>query len=123
MIRTNTSNNNKVPGEVKVLSNHIYEFKKGVRNLVLYTFSKKYENEIIKKLESQKIPYLKQEVGSRSVNLFFGRQECIDAIGFLADRPLYALTPEEDFILGALLGYDLCRQCQRYCSKKKKEIS
>ena len=27
--------------------------------------------------------------------------------------------PEEDFILGAMLGYDLCQQCKRYCSKKE----
>lgn len=93
---------------------------RGVRNLVLYTFSKKYEDEVIKKLESRKIPYIKQDIGPRSVNLFFGNQECINAISFLADRPLYALTPEEDFILGALLGYDLCKQCERYCSKKRK---
>ena len=28
------------------------------------------------------------------------------------------LTPEEDFILGAMLGYDLCAQCERYCKRK-----
>ena len=26
--------------------------------------------------------------------------------------------PEEDFILGAMLGYDICQQCKRYCNKK-----
>ena len=30
----------------------------------------------------------------------------------------YFLTPEEDFILGAMLGYDICQQCKRYCNKK-----
>lgn len=34
-------------------------------------------------------------------------------------RPLYDLTPEEDFILGALLGFDICLQCERYCDRKK----
>lgn len=29
------------------------------------------------------------------------------------------LTPEEDFILGAMLGYDICAQCERYCKRKK----
>ena len=33
-------------------------------------------------------------------------------------RPLNKLTPEEDFILGAMLGYDICQQCKRYCGKK-----
>lgn len=32
------------PVDLKVLMNHIYEYKKGVRRLVLYTFNKKYES-------------------------------------------------------------------------------
>lgn len=28
---------------MKVLMNHIYEYKKGVRRMVLFTFNKKYE--------------------------------------------------------------------------------
>lgn len=31
------------PVELKVFLNHIYEFKKGVRQMVLYTTNKKYE--------------------------------------------------------------------------------
>ena len=27
----------KVPGEIRIFLNHVYEFKKGVRNMVLYT--------------------------------------------------------------------------------------
>ena len=30
--------------DMKVLLNHIYEFKKGVRQMVLYTFNKKYQD-------------------------------------------------------------------------------
>ncbi len=33
-------------------------------------------------------------------------------------RPLNQLTPEEDFILGTMLGYDLCAQCERFCERK-----
>lgn len=32
-------------------------------------------------------------------------------------RPLQQLSPEEDFILGALLGYDICMQCERFCKR------
>lgn len=110
----------KMPGEIKVLLNHIYEFKKGIRPLILFTCHQMYESQVIQKLESQHIPYLRQQAGKRTVNLFFGRTECIQTIRFLADKPLYSLTPEEDFILGALLGYDICRQCERYCLKKKR---
>ena len=28
-----------IPGEIRIFLNHIYEFKKGVRNMVLYTMS------------------------------------------------------------------------------------
>ena len=112
-----------VPGEIKVLMNHIYEYKKGVRNMILYTLNKNYEEAAIKRLESQNICYVRQDAGERSVNLYFGRPECIEAIRLMVDRPLNRLTPEEDFILGALLGYDICKQCKRFCSRKtnKKE--
>lgn len=112
-------NPSKMPGELKVLLHHIYEFKKGIRPLILFTCHQMYEGQVIQKLESQHIAYLRQKAGKRTVNLFFGRPECIQTIRFLADKPLYSLTPEEDFILGALLGYDICRQCERYCLKKE----
>lgn len=69
------------------------------------------------------ICYVKQDAGERSVNIYFGRPECIDAIRLLVTRPLNLLTPEEDFILGALLGYDICMQCERFCTKKKQALS
>ena len=94
------------PVELKVFLNHIYEFKKGVRQMVLYTTNKKYEAFAVKRLTDQKI------------NLFFGRKECIEAIRLLVRQPLNKLSPEEDFILGAMLGYDICAQCERYCERK-----
>lgn len=42
----------------------------------------------------------------------------MEAMRRLIIRPLNQLTAEEDFILGAMLGYDLCQQCKRYCDKK-----
>ena len=33
-----------MPTDMKVLANHIYEFKKGVRQMVLFTFNRKYEH-------------------------------------------------------------------------------
>lgn len=44
----------------------------------------------------------------------------LDAIRLFVTRPLHELTPEEDFILGAMLGYDICVQCERYCERKNK---
>ena len=82
------------------------------------TINKKYEGFAISRLEKQNICFLKQEVNAHKINLFFGKKECLDAVKFMLNRPLNLLTPEEDFILGAMLGYDICRQCERYCSRK-----
>lgn len=106
------------PVELKVFLNHIYEFKKGVRKMVLYTVNRKYETFAIKRLEKQKIDYMVQPIDGHKVNLFFGKPECIHAIRRIVTRPLNQLTPEEDFILGAILGYDICAQCARYCVRK-----
>lgn len=107
-----------MPTDMKVLMNHIYEYKKGVRRMVLFTFNKKYEKYATARLERQNISYILQPVGNDRMNLFFGRKECLDAIRLMVTRPLNRLTPEEDFILGAMLGYDICAQCERYCERK-----
>ena len=104
--------------DMKVLLNHIYEFKKGVRQMVLYTFNKKYQDFVVARLHSQQIPYSIQPVGNNCLNLFFGRKECLDAIRLIITKPLNQLSPEEDFILGAMLGYDIRVQCERYCERK-----
>lgn len=109
-----------MPIDMKVLMNHIYEYKKGVRRMVLFTFNKKYESYAIARLERQNISYIIQPVGNDRLNLFFGKPECLDAIRLMVTKPLCQLSPEEDFILGAMLGYDICAQCERYCERKRK---
>lgn len=104
--------------DMKVLMNHIYAYKKGVRRMVLYTFNQKYEQEVRRRLEHQGINYIIKPVGNHRLNLFFGREECLEAIRLMVSRPLNELSPEEDFILGAMLGYDICAQCERYCERK-----
>ena len=73
----------------KVLANHIYEYKKGVRRMILFTCNRRFEQQACHRLCRQSIDYVE-------------------------------LTPEEDFILGAMLGYDICAQCERYCERKGK---
>lgn len=106
------------PIELKVFLNHIYEYKKGVRRMVLYTTSRKYEEFATHRPKNQHISYIIQPVGDSKINLFFGRKECIEAIRLMVTRPLNKLSPEEDFILGAMLGYDICAQCERFCERK-----
>ena len=108
------------PVELKVLMNHIYEYQKGVRQMILFTCSKEYEPFVAQRLEHQNINYVVQPAGKNNLNFYFGRRECLNAIRLIVNRPLNELSPEEDFILGAMLGYDLCAQCERYCERKGK---
>lgn len=36
----------------------------------------------------------------------------------IVNKPLNKLSPEEDFMLGAMLGYDITMECERYCELK-----
>ncbi len=111
------------PIDLKVLMNHIYEYQKGVRRMVLFTCPKKYEQAVIQRLEKQDIDFVIQQAGKNNINVYFGKHECLQAIKLIVTRPLNKLTPEEDFILGTMLGYDICAQCLRYCEKKSKSKS
>ena len=80
-----------ISADMKVLMNHIYEYQKGVRQMVLYTFNKKYEQFAIARLERQHIDYLIKPVGKDNLNLFFGKKECLNAIRMMVNRPLNEL--------------------------------
>ena len=116
--KARTTISTEAQASLKVLMNHIYELHKGVRQMVLFTCNKKYGEQAVSRLESQGIPYILQPAGRQNLNVYFGRRECMEAIRLIVTRPLNQLTPEEDFILGALLGYDICAQCERYCKRK-----
>ena len=108
------------PSELRVLLNHIYEYQKGVRNLILYTMPVKYKDYALNRLSNQKIDYAVQNVDESKFNLYFGRKECIEAIKFMTVKPMNLLSPEEDFMLGTMLGYNICMQCERFCDRKRK---
>src|SRR5574344_1849713 len=102
-------------GELRVFLNHIYEFQKGIRSLILYTMKSEDLDFATKRLANNDIEYFVQYVDSKKVNLFFGRSECISVVKRFLNQSLNTLTPEEDFILGAMLGYDICAQCNCLC--------
>lgn len=62
------------PVELKVFLNHIYEYKKGVRQMVLYTTNKKYETFAVNRLKSLRIPFVIQPVDEERINLFSARR-------------------------------------------------
>ena len=107
---------------LKVFLNYIYELKKGIRKMALFTTHRRYRDFAIQRLESQGIDYVIQEVsGGRNVNIYFGAPECMDVVRIMIDKPLHLLTPEEDFMLGAMLVYDISVQCRRFCQRKGTE--
>lgn len=108
-----------VPAELQLFMNCIYEYKKGIRSMVLLTMSSCHREFATRRLESNGISYEIQTVSPGKMNLFFGREECMEVIRKIVIRPLNQLSAEEDFILGAMLGYDICQQCVRFCSRKQ----
>ena len=109
-------------GPLRVFMNHVYEYKKGIRRMILMTMLKRYQPFAIERLTSQGIAFHVQEVSKDKINLYFGREECLKAVRLLiGERAVNELSPEEDFILGTLLGYDVCQECDRYCALKEKE--
>jgi hypothetical protein len=117
------TNQTVLSSEMRVLMNHIYEYKKGVRRMILFTCNRRFEQQACRRLCNQSIDYVLQPAGKDNVNVYFGRRECLDAIRLFVTRPLNELSPEEDFILGAMLGYDICAQCERYCERCKRRKS
>lgn len=106
--------------DLKVFSHHIYEFKKGIRSLVLTTEKSKYKDKIAKRLERENIDYVIHDVNETKINVYFGEKPCVDVIKTF-NPELSKTSPEQDFILGILLGYDKVKQCIRYMGMKAKE--
>jgi hypothetical protein len=99
---------------MNVFNHYIYEYKKGVRNLILHTLSRGDLSAALLKLEANGIDYLVFPLGEDRANLFFGDRRCIEVIREI-DKPAFSdYTPEEDFILGVMLGYECQRQCEHY---------
>lgn len=103
------------------LSRHLYEYKRGVRRMVLHTASLNDRDFIEKKLTKEGIAYHIVPLSKRKINVFFGEASCIQVVRYIDKPRLCDYTPEEDFLLGTMLGYDLLRQCDRYLDKKQTE--
>lgn len=106
--------------ELRVFSHHIYEYKKGLRSLILTTEKEANRKIITDRLERENISYLIQNVDDKKINVFFGNPDSINVIKSFNQPKLNEYTPEQDFILGTLLGYDKIQQCQRYLKMLKK---
>ncbi len=108
---------------MRVFNTYLYEIQKGTKPVALVTCGVNLHDEILTKLKKSNISYSVQKVSENKMNIFFGKKECIDVIDTHLSKPLDALNPFEDFILGAILGYDISLQCKRLLQKTSKSLS
>ena len=104
--------------EHRVFAHHLYEYEKGLRNLVLLTASTSNKDAVKQRLQARNTDYYIQEVNGTKINVFFGDSMCVDIVRRMNFKSLSDLTAEEDFILGVMLGYARLKQCERYLKKK-----
>lgn len=102
-----------------IFSHHIYEYRKGLRKLILYTGDCTDLPLMIEKLNNRDISYIVAPLTGTKINVFFGSSDCIDVLNHFKTLDLKKLSDTEDFILGAMLGYDINLQCQRFIKRKK----
>ena len=108
---------------MKVFRHHVYEYIKGLRDLILHTCPKSCMQEIVQLLDRRGISYVIQPVSTEKINVFFGDTMCVEVIRSWGEVPLSDLSDEEDFILGIMLGYCRKKQCTRYIKRKQAERS
>lgn len=105
---------------MQVFVHHIYEYEKGIRNLILHTVNKSSLDFVITKLSKRNIAYKIYKIKNEKYNVFFGDPACISVIEKIGKSNLFEYTAEEDFILGIMLGYDRKKQCERFLDYKEK---
>ncbi len=107
----------------QVFAHHIYEYKKGLRNLILHTTYSRNEEEVIRRLEREGVDFRIYKVTENKINVFFGEKDCLEVIDAIGKNSLTQYSDEEDFILGIMLGYDRKKQCARYVERKNRQGS
>lgn len=100
----------------EVINIYIYEVKKGTKPMALVTVKKSDTEKYVEKIRKNNLAVFVQNIDEKD-NIFFGTQNCIKIISGFAAKGLNMLTPEEDFILGIMLGYSRTQQCNRYLNK------
>ncbi len=120
-VRSKNAVNPQGVADLRVFYHHIYEYKKGIRNLILTTEKAKYKEAIEKRLQHEKIDYVIHDIQGGKINVYFGEKACVDVVRTLNPK-LNELTAEQDFMLGIMLGYDRVKQCERYLKIKNNVI-
>lgn len=101
---------------LRIFDTYLYEISKGTKPVALVTLEDFLLPKVTERLKKLGIAFLLQPLDCSKVNVFFGKKECIKTLeSFL--KPLNALNPYEDFILGTILGYDTVLQCERFLKR------
>lgn len=102
---------------MELFRNLIYEYKKGMRDLALYTCSDEEIEKYINILNLTQTPFKIQKLPQNKCNIFFGNKKCLDILNKFSSTNLNEIMPYEDFILGIMLGYSRNEQYTRLLSK------
>ena len=102
----------------RILCHHIYEYRKGLRSLVLHTMITNEKEATEALLQRQHIDYIIQPVSPCRFNVYFGDTKFVKIIEMLHITQLSSLSDEQDFILGIMLGYSRATQYERYLQRK-----
>ena len=100
--------------DMQVLKHHVYEYKKGIRNMVLHTMKRTEKDKAIFFLEMKEVHFWISDVNENKINIFLGNPDCVEIVKTFETESLRELTPEQDFILGIMLGYSREQQYTRY---------
>ena len=106
---------------MKIFLHHIYEYHKGLRSMILHTMASAHREQMEEQLRRKNIAYRVYPLGNSRINVFFGARECVAVIDTIGKTSLADYTPEEDFILGTMLGYSRLQQCERYLKQVEKK--
>lgn len=104
---------------MKVFSDHLFEYRKGLRNLILHTTLAANRAPIEARLEKHGVDYVVYPLSNGRINVFFGAGECVETVRVIGKACLTDYSPEEDFVLGIMLGYDRLAQCRRYLVRRE----
>lgn len=105
---------------MELFSNLIYEYKKGMRDLALFCCKSQDVEKFTNHLNKTDTQYLVFSSCGK-FNIFFGTPDCLEILNRFSSHELDKLTPQEDFILGIMLGYSREEQYKRFLLKMHKK--
>ena len=94
-------------------STYLYEVLKGTKPAALVTCEENLLGQMLPKLQKGKFEIFYSKFAKFQSKYFFGAKECIEIVENFLNKPMCKFSPFEDFILGAILGYDIKLQCKR----------